>query len=68
MFTLHKYYIHLQVLWTHHLSSDYALFIALAIIDIEKEKLQDSDFDFSDIIAVRYIIINAYASSARNSF
>lgn len=40
-----------EVLWTHHLSSDYALFIALAIIDIEKEKLQDSDFDFSDIIA-----------------
>ena len=46
------------------MSSDYALFIALAIIDIEKEKLQDSDFDFSDIIAVRYIIMNAYASSA----
>ena len=41
-----------QVLWTHHLSSDYALFIALAILDQEKEKLMNESFDFSDVIAV----------------
>lgn len=33
---------------------DYALFVALAIIDMEKDVLQNPKFDFSDIIEVSY--------------
>lgn len=42
----------LQVIWTQHLSTDYALFVALAIIDMQKGVLQNPKFEFSDIIEV----------------
>jgi hypothetical protein len=40
-----------EVLWTRRLSMDYALFVALAMIDREKKLMTDPKFDFSDIIA-----------------
>ena len=42
----------LKVIWTQHLSMDYALFVALAIIDMQMGELHNSKFDFSDIIEV----------------
>ena len=42
--------------WTYHLSLDYPLFFALAIIDMEKDKLIHPNFDFSDIIAVSKLL------------
>ena len=40
------------MIWTKYLSPDYALFIALAIIDQEKEQLNQPTHDFSDILQV----------------
>ena len=49
---IYTYMYTLQVLWTKHLSSDFALFVALAIIDMQKPSLHKPNFDFSDIIQV----------------
>lgn len=46
--------------WTYHLSLDYPLFFALAIIDMEKDKMIDPDFDLSDIIAVSNLLLITY--------
>ena len=43
----------IKVIWTNRLSTDYALFIALAILDKETEKICHPDNDFSDILKVR---------------
>ena len=43
--------------WTYHLSLDYPLFFALAIIDMEKDKMIDPNFDLSDIIAVSNLLL-----------
>ncbi|XP_019849999.1 PREDICTED: TBC1 domain family member 15-like [Amphimedon queenslandica] len=40
-----------EVFWTLHLSPDYPLFFALAIIEKERNNMMDPKFDFSDIIA-----------------
>ncbi len=45
-------------MWTGYLSRDYALFIALAIIEIEKTHLHNPNNDFSDILQVSMMGVN----------
>jgi len=49
------------VIWTGYLSSDYSLFIALAILEAEKKNLLNPRFDFSDILQVRKLLVGRTA-------